>query len=376
MGSITGNLRTMVLSELLQWLSLGLKTGTLRVQGHGIEKRIYFQDGRIASTSSTDQREYLGHFLVSHGYITEEELRTAMQVQEESSILIGKILVMINAISETDLLRVMRRKAEESIYDIFLWKEGEFEFLDNVLPDQQMILLSLEITGIIMEGLRRCDEWNRIREALPSLVVAPRVVQPIVFEELSDQEKLILPYLDGERTIDEIALQTHNSEFVVARMVFEGLRAGTIAAEERLPAAEEVSPGEAARVESVDGLLRRGRGVLNENPEAAWRIFRSASELDPADGRPRDALKEAEVLLSEMLKFEGIEPLRIPSLRVSLPELTRFNFTPNEGFVLSRINSTWDVKSIVKISPIPEMEVLLAFRKLLADGVIEWKAKK
>jgi len=110
---ITGNLKTMALSELLQWLSLGSKSGTLLVEGHGIEKRIFFHNGRIASSSSSDQREYLGHFLVAHGYITEDELKMAMEVQEESSILLGKILVMINAITETDLLRLMRKKAEE-----------------------------------------------------------------------------------------------------------------------------------------------------------------------------------------------------------------------------------------------------------------------
>ena len=82
----------MQLGELLQWLSLGSKTGTLLIDGHGVEKRVYFQDGRIASTSSSDQREYLGHFLVSHGFITEEELKMAMEVQEESQILLGKIL--------------------------------------------------------------------------------------------------------------------------------------------------------------------------------------------------------------------------------------------------------------------------------------------
>ena len=91
----------MQLGELFQWLSLGSKTGTLLINGHGIEKRIYFQDGRIASTSSSDQREYLGHFLVSNGFITEDELKMAMEVQEESQILLGKILVMINAIAES-----------------------------------------------------------------------------------------------------------------------------------------------------------------------------------------------------------------------------------------------------------------------------------
>ena len=167
----------MQLSELLQWLSLGQKTGTLLIEGRGVEKRIYFQNGRINSSSSSDQREYLGHFLVSHGYITEEELKMAMEVQEESNILLGKILVMINAISETDLLRLMRKKAEESIYDVFLWEEGNFEFVDGELPELKMVPLSLDVTGIIMEGLRRYDEWKRIRVEIPDNQIVPRIVQ-------------------------------------------------------------------------------------------------------------------------------------------------------------------------------------------------------
>lgn len=372
---ITGNLKTMALSELLQWLSLGGKNGTLLVEGHGIEKRIFFQGGRIAASSSSDQREYLGHFLVAHGYITEDELKMAMEVQEESSILLGKILVMINAISESDLLRLMRKKAEESIYDVFLWEEGDFEFLDDELPDQKMVPLSLDVTGIILEGLRRFDEWKRIRETLPSMQVVPRIVRPLAFDRLSDQQKLVVPYLNGQRSIEEIAIQTHNSEFVIARMVYAGIGDGTLAIHQRSIGLEvPLSPRD--RTAEVDQALRRGKALLEKDPEGAWRIFKGASELDPSDGRPREALGDAEERLRDALASEGIEPSRVPILKVPLDRLTSFNFTPNEGFVLSRINGSWDVKSIVKISPIREMEVLLAFRKLLRDGVIEWRPRE
>jgi len=372
---ITGNLKTMALSELLQWLSLGSKSGTLLVEGHGIEKRIFFHNGRIASSSSSDQREYLGHFLVAHGYITEDELKMAMEVQEESSILLGKILVMINAISETDLLRLMRKKAEESMYDVFLWEEGDFEFLDNELPDQKMVPLSLDVTGIILEGLRRYDEWQRIRETLPSMQVVPRIVRPLAFENLSDQQKLVVPYLNGQRSIEEIAVQTHNSEFVVARMVHSGIRDGTMSVYQRsIDGVTPLSPKD--RSAEVDALLRRGRQTLPQDPEAAWRLFKAACDLDPSDARPRESLHAAEERLRETLMADGVERQRIPILKVPLERLTSFNFTPNEGFVLSRVNGSWDVKSIVKISPIREVEVLLVLKKLLHDGVIEWKPKE
>ena len=374
---ITGNLKTMQLSELLQWLSLGQKTGTLLIDGHGVEKRIYFQGGRINSSSSSDQREYLGHFLVSHGYITEEELKMAMEVQEESNILLGKILVMINAISETDLLRLMRKKAEESIYDVFLWEEGDFEFVDGDLPDLKMVPLSLDVTGIIMEGLRRYDEWQRIRLRVPDDSVVPQIVRPLNLDELSEREKLIVPYIDGQRTIEAIALQTHNAEFNVARLVFEGLRNETMALSEseRTSRVVVAAGGGAGATSEVEQFLARGKAHLKEDPQKAYRMFKVASDLDPSDGRAAEAIRQAEREIKAALEKDGITGDKIPELDIPVTKLTELPFSPHEGFVLSRINGSWDVKSIMKISPMKELEVLMIFQAFKKNGVIRWKKK-
>jgi len=370
---ITGNLKTMQLGELLQWLSLGNKTGTLLIDGHGIEKRVYFQEGRIASTSSSAEREYLGHFLVSHGYITEEELKMAMEVQEESQILLGKILVMINAIAEADLLRLMKKKAEESIYDVFLWTEGDFEFIDGEMPDQKMVPLSLDVTGIIMEGMRRYDEWQLIRQRVPDSGVVPEIVRPLDMEALSDREKLIVPYIDGQRTIEEIALQTHNAEFTVSKLVSEGLRTTHMRLLEARPRRESVAL--AAQGSEVEHFLERGRDQLKDDPQSAYRMFKVAHELDPNDGRATESLREAERAIKAAIQGDGVSGEKIPELAISLQHLTERPFSPHEGFVLSRINGQWDVKSIMKISPMKELEVLMIFQKFLKDGVIRWKGR-
>ncbi len=368
----------MQLAELLQWLSMGQKTGTLLIEGHGIEKRIYFQTGRINSSSSSDQREYLGHFLVSHGYITEEELKMAMEVQEESHILLGRILVMINAINEVDLLRLMRKKAEESIYDVFLWEEGNFEFVDGELPDLKMVPLSLDVTGIIMEGMRRYDEWQRIRMRVPDSQTIPQIIKPLKLDELTEQEKLIVPYVDGQRTIEAIALQTHSAEFNVARMVFAGLGDGTMGIVEAKPRQLSVasSAGAAATGENdVEVFLQRGRAQLKDDPQKAYRMFKVALELDPADGRAVEALREAEREIREALERNGLTGDKIPELAIPMTQLTDMALSPHEGFVLSRINGAWDVKSIVKISPMKELEVLMIFDKFVRDAMVRLKTK-
>ncbi len=364
----------MQLGELLQWLSLGSKTGTLLIDGHGIEKRIYFQDGRIASTSSSSEREYLGHFLVSHGFISEEELKMAMEVQEESQILLGKILVMINAIAEADLMRLMKKKAEESIYDIFLWTEGDFEFVEGQMPDQKMVPLSLDVTGIIMEGMRRYDEWQLIRQRVPDSSVVPEIMRPLDMELLSDREKLIVPYIDGQRSIEEVALQTHNAEFTVSKLISEGLRTGTMRLVERgprTPAVPTLGPG----VSEVDHFLQRGRAQLKDDPQAAYKMFKVAHELDANDGRTTEAIREAEREIKAALDRDGVSGDKVPELAISMQSLTQRAFSPHEGFVLSRINGQWDVKSIMKISPMKELEVLMIFHKFLKDGVIHFKGR-
>lgn len=366
----------MQLSELLQWLALGQKTGTLLIEGHGVQKRIYFQNGRINFTSSSDQREYLGQFLVSHGYITEDELKKAMEVQEESKILLGRILLMINAISETDLLRLMRRKAEESIYDVFLWQDGNFEFIEGELPDLKMVPLSLDLTSIILEGLHRYDEWKHIRERVPDATVVPTLVRPINLDKLAERERLMVHQIDGQRSIEEIALQTHSAEFAVSRFVFECLSDGTMALAQSVALRRKVAATSGGSTDTdVEHFLQRGQASLKEDPQAAYRMFKVARELDPADGRAAEAVRDAEREIRSALERDSVTGEKIPELAISIPELTERTFSPHEGFVLSRINGQWDVKSIMKISPIKELDVLMIFQRLWKDGVIRWKKK-
>jgi hypothetical protein len=364
----------MQLSELLQWLALGQKTGTLLIEGRGVQKRLYFQNGRINFTSSSDRREYLGQFLVSHGYITEDELKKAMEVQEESKILLGRILLMINAISETDLLRLMRRKAEESIYDIFLWEDGNFEFIEGAQPDLKMVPLSLDLTGIVMEGLHRYDEWKLIRQRVTDASAIPVITGLVNLEDLAERERLMVPHIDGERTIEEIALQTHNAEFTVARFVYEGLTNGWMSLAEAVPRRKAAAAGSGGSIDTdVENFLERGRASLREDPQAAYRMFKVASDLAPSDGRATEAVRDAEREIRSRLDHDGVTGDKVPELAISITDLTERTFSPHEGFVLSRINGQWDVKAIMKISPMKELEVMMIFHHLWKDGVIRWK---
>ncbi len=376
---VSGNLKSMLPGDLLQWLSLAQKTGTLVVANKDVEKKIFFDSGRVISSASNDPREYLGQFLMSHGYLNEEELRKAMEVQQQSGILLGKILVMIGLITEDHLTRLMRLKAEEEIYDVFLWSEGEFRFIDNELPQMQMVPLRIDVTGIIMEGTRRADEWPRIREVIPEDSFVPSIQKPIeVEQEFGEAQTTVIDSIDGKRTIADVVLESRSSSFIVCSTLYPLIRAGFVqllepvgvaaAAPEPLPAAAQPGFGES---DEINSLLSAAQTALRAKDfEKTQRLLKAAQNLDPNHPKVRSAIKGAEAVIMAELRNEGIHDNKVPRVVKSLEEITKMNFTPNEGFMLSRINGTWDIGSLMKISPIREADAVMIFYKLWKDGII------
>jgi hypothetical protein len=222
--------------------------------------------------------------------------------------------------------------------------------------------------------MRRYDEWQVIRQRVPDSNVVPEIQRPLDMEALHDREKLIVPYIDGQRTVEEIALHTHNAEFTVSKMISEGLRTNHMRLIENRRRREAVPVAESGT--EVEQFLKRGRAQLKKDPQGAYRMFKVANELDPNDGRAADAIREAEKEIKTALQADGVVGERIPELAISMQKLQERSFTPPEGFVLSPINGQSDVKSIMKISPMKELEVLMVFQKFLKDGVIRWKADK
>lgn len=379
---LTGNLKTMLFADLLQWLSLGQKTGTLIVSSDAIEKKIYFRGGKVIASASSDPREYLSEFLISEGYVTSEQLENVIEAQVPSKMLLGKILVMIDSISEKDLLRLMRTKAEEEIYDLFLWPEGSFQFIDDELPTMEMVPLQVDLTGVIMEGTRRIDEWNRIRHVIPSRTLIPVIEKPIDHGEFSEAQKLILQCVNGHRNIEQIMSESHTTHFLVATTLAEVVSAGAVrfynepvaVSHDAVATQAEAPPPSPEQSDEVGSLVMRAQSALRAGEyERSLRLLKAAQNLDPDSTNVRSSLKGAETVISSELKKAGISLSRVPRLIKALDELTGLDISPNEGFLISRINGIWDVGSIIKISPMRESEALLIFYRLRNDGIIDFE---
>lgn len=366
--SIAGNLKTMALPDIFQWLANGRFTGTLLVSSGDVVKSIYFRDGDIVSCNSTDPKEFLGHFLVSRGCIGEAELAVAVEQQDRSKELLGKILVDQGAVTQAELQRMLALKAEESIFELFLWEEGQFRFLDGELPDYEMVPISLNVTSVTLEGIRRVDEWNRIRRYIASSQCVPVAVGDLLEGETDEARRAVLEQVNDDRSVEEICLQTHSSDYFVSEILFQKARDGRLKAVR--PKVVTVTADRAAT--TAGDLLQQARSHLAQQDfEQALRRLRAAGSLEPDNRELAREIRDAEAEIRASLQEAGVERGGVPVMAGSPADLASMSLTPEEGFILSRIGGGGDLGSILKISPLPELEAMVVFWKLMNAGLVE-----
>ena len=206
--AIKGSLKEASLPDVLQLLSLGQKTGCLSIADRSNFGYIYFDKGRISYASIVNRRDRLGEILVKHGRITQEQLDAAVHKQgKEHDKKLGQILVSQEVITQEDLERYMRVQIEESVYYLFTWTQGSFNFEVDVRPERQDFLVSINPESLLLEGARRVDEWSLIQKKIPSfdlIFLVDRDRLAISEATLNDAQQRILPLLDGTRDVNKV----------------------------------------------------------------------------------------------------------------------------------------------------------------------------
>jgi hypothetical protein len=371
---IRGNLATMPLADVLQWIEQGRKTGELEVRSaRGITKKALFREGALRGSSSSDPREFLGQLLIARGLLTEDQLRMAMETQARTGIMLGRVLVQVGILEEEQLLQVLATKAEEGLYDLFFWEEGQFRFEDKLPQEVTGSPLSVSLMGLVMEGIRRKDEWARIREVIrgPRTILAPTGDLPSDAKAAKDPELMRLYGLaDGRRSIGEIALELRTVEFQAAHDAFELVEAGLLKVAGEAPDVDHLPPGLVPEVlySEAERHLAAGR------KEEAGQLLRLALRKDPTFSAARALLDKAEAGFAETFFRDVAPPTAVLGLVVPLSHLAGYELSPQEGFLATRVNGSWDIASILKVSPIPQTEALLAIQKLLELKILTLKS--
>lgn len=370
---IRGTLNTMSVSDLLQFLASGRKTGTLKIGRGGIVKQIYLEDGLIVGSSSNDPREYVGQVLLHYGKIEEAQLQTAMEIQRQSGGKLGVILASRGFVSQQDVVEVLRTRTLEIIYDLFIWEEADFEFFDSEPPPADLIRIQVGATSVIMDGIYRIDEWARYRTVIPSartfFELNPGWTQSL---NASQEIRQILYHVEKRMTAAEICYNMHTSLFHACALLFDLVSTEVIhvagEAPEPIP---EVSTDLSALKLPVPELLKLARAEIKENnAENALAIIHSALEQESKNAEAQRLREEAEKKFIAQVYQNSLSPRTVARILVSPEQLEHERLGPQEGFVLSRINGESDIESILSVCPFREADSLRMIKKLWDSGII------
>jgi len=366
--SISGNLRTMPLPDLLQWVATSRKTGTLALEGDPYNKKLYFRDGLVVAASSENPKEFFGYYLVGWGYVAENELQELLDMQESHGTLMGELLVIVGRLSRENLLQVLQVKTEETIYEIFLWEEGDFRFLENILPAKKFQPLNIPVDMLILEGVRRTDEWMRCRESIPDARWIPKVVRAVDVKELGAIELSILREITGTNSIEEIALACQLALFHVLFFVFQGLSHGLF---EILPPTEDEVTIPGFSEVSWRTLIRHAEKEV-ESGELLKGYQRIVSLREKYTGRRAvsEHMAVIEKTIAAKLDELNLFDSSVPELVVPASQLTNEEFSPQEGFLLSRINGVYTLGEILKMVPGSSLENRLRLDQLIRREVV------
>ena len=229
---LEGDLSRIQLPDVLSFLSMIRGTGKLVLEHERMERSIYWKDGEIVFASSNSPEHSLGMFLLRNGKITQQQYDESKR-RVTATTRHGKLLVQMGAISPKDLWWGVKNQALEIIYSLFSWKDGSFLFGDTAdeLVNER-IVLSINTSTVIMEGIRRLDESAMIREKITSLdmvfMKVPGAEPDFGSLDMSEHEIALYNTLDGKRSIRALIGGSEMTEFEVTRILFQLLSARLI----------------------------------------------------------------------------------------------------------------------------------------------------
>jgi hypothetical protein len=242
--TIKGKLETFYLTSILQLMDSDQKTGVLRLTNGKDDVRIYMNEGTIVYATSSQEKFSLGNILRRKGILSEQELKNSLKEAKQCNQKLGTYLVEKGYISNEVLKSTLHVQVKEILYNLFLWRTGEFVYEDVLLDVEGKLVTQMNTMEIVLEATRRIDEWSVIRKMIPNDQLIFRISESgVASERVSKNEWRILSLINGRRTLEELIKESGYSEFAVFKIAYSLILSGLI---------EKVDPKDRSRTGSID----------------------------------------------------------------------------------------------------------------------------
>lgn len=217
---LNGNTDNFPLDELFQTFRSNGYSGTFKISRQKETKEILFFDGEINMIPHLKQgHRNLLSLLEKQKKITEEQKKN-LDNHTTSTFKLKDLLACAGDLNEEDLSKKLEENLCEELYQLFLWEKASFEFQPNRFPSgyekgqKENLIFQFSTNNILMEGMRRIDEWQILRKNLfsPKIIL---VHKPPFSEKSKKSESKVDVYtlVDGNRQIQDMVPLTSLTEF-------------------------------------------------------------------------------------------------------------------------------------------------------------------
>ncbi len=233
--TLEGSLQDFSITDLLQLIAMGNKTGILEIEEEQLHNKatIFFDAGTPTHIKLKRNVEPLNVMLIKAGLISPEQAKFTHQYQQNmlKKERYGAVLLKLNYISRHNLRKIIRQQMEEALYNIFDWEKGQFNFLEVAEIEPTDFPLTMTIENLILEGSRRQDEWEQIRKSIPHLDIYFQFKEQeegSQFLDLEPQEWEIMTSIDEHSTVKELAMRHGLSNFDTSKILLSLIVKGII----------------------------------------------------------------------------------------------------------------------------------------------------
>ncbi len=351
--AIYGSLKTMELGDILQWLYLRGKTGVLLLKSGDYEKKLAIREGKLRYGTSENPKERLGPYLRKFAGVPEKELKSAIKLSKDQNISLGAAIVSTGIMSKEKVNEILTRLIEEIVYNSFVDSEGYFRFEER--EEEIPFEVNVEVQELLLEGYERKDELSEIKKYIPSMDIKFTVIR-----EPEDNDEFISLIKDG-KTLKQISDKLQMVDFDVLKKAHELVQTGVL--KKAGEASEEVMKERTSFLQlkaGAEAFYREGR--LRESLS----LYEKLLELDPGDMETANRIEE----INRIMKMGEVDGKDVPKLKIQGDEFQNLELSPQEGFVVSRINGAWNISQIVKLCPFPEETTKGIIKILIARGIV------
>lgn len=157
--TMLGTFHNDMLNNLFLYLRSIRQNGILAITTGPLTKAVFFKRGRIVFAGTTDARERIGNILLSHGFMTEEEIQLIEEHEDPRRF--GVRCKEAGFITYDELWEALRIQLVQVCCSLVDFPVGTYFFLPNAVPGDAFSHFNFEPSQLLFEGVVRLDERQR-----------------------------------------------------------------------------------------------------------------------------------------------------------------------------------------------------------------------